>query len=187
MRAFCFVALLAAPAFADEPQQVRGETIIIREHGPGYKLPEPKKDPMIAPKYSDAAIERDAWTRAWMVLDIDERGVVRRMKFLNRPGYDLEQIAIDRAFATHFEPAHDGRGRAQSAMLVYPIEWPSYWWLITHTGLATRIPSFVGGVPCRGTGPLNLDRAHPVYRDCTGPDLTKLTVEPWIERPRKKP
>jgi hypothetical protein len=184
MRALVIVALLGTSASA-EPQHVRGETIIIRDHAPGYKLPKPVKDPRIAPKYSDAAIEQDAWTRAWMVLDIDDRGVVQRMKWLKRPGYDLEQIAVERVFKTRFEPARDGLGRAQSAMLVYPIEWPSYWWLVTHTGFATRIPVSAGGVPCRGDGPLNLDRAHPVYRDCSLPDLTQMRVEPWIDRPRQ--
>src|SRR5688572_12874788 len=90
------IVLASAPALAEEPREVRGETIIIREHGPGYKVATPKRDPRIAPTYSDAAIEHDAWTRAWMLLDIDDRGVVQRMKFLKRPGYDLEKIAIDR-------------------------------------------------------------------------------------------
>jgi len=184
MRALLVVAVLASTASADEPRNVRGETIIIREHGPGYKLATPKKDPRIAPKYSDEAIERDAWTRAWMLLDIDDHGVVQRMKWLKKPGYDLEKIAIARVFGTAFEPARDGLGRAQSSMLVFPIEWPSYWWLVTHYGVTTRIPVSAGSVPCRGDGPLNLDHAHPVYRDCSVPDLTKLDVEPWVVRPR---
>src|SRR5687767_764650 len=166
------LVMASSIAWADEPQAVRGETIIIREHGPGYKLPEPAKDPRIAPKYSEEAIERDAWTRAWMLLDIDETGVVQRVKWLNRPGFDLEKIAIEQAFATKFKPARNGLGRAQSAMLVHPIEWPSCWWLVTHHGVVTRIPESAGGVPCKGSGPLNLDRAHPVYRDCSGPDLS---------------
>lgn len=184
MRAIVLVALLGSTAAAEEPRTVRGETIIIRGHAPGYKLPQPKKDPRIAPKYSDAAIEHDAWTRAWMVLDIDDRGIVQRIQWLKRPGYDLEQIALDRAFGTRFEPARDGLGRAQPARLVYPIEWPSYWWLVKHTGFATRIPVSAGGVPCKGEGPLDLDRAHPVYRDCSVPDLSRMPLEPWIDRPR---
>ncbi len=185
MRALVVVGLVfAVPALADEPREVPGETVIIRGHAPGYKQAEPKRDPRIAPKYSDAAIEHDAWTRAWFLLDIDERGVVRRLKFLRRPGYDLEKIALDRIFGTRFEPAHDGSGKAVSSMLVFPIEWPSYWWLVTHYGVVTRIPVSAGGVPCRGDGPLNLDRAHPVYRDCSVPDLSKVPTEPWIDRPR---
>jgi hypothetical protein len=183
-RIVVLLAALASPAFADEPVAVRGETIIIRGHAPGWKPAAPIKDPRIAPKYSDAAILRDAWTRAWLYLDIDERGVVQRVKFLNRPGYDLEKIALDRVFGTRFTPARNGRGRAEASTLVFPIEWPSYWWIVAHAGIVTRIPISAGSVPCRGTGPLNLDHAHPVYRDCTPPDLAKIPTEPWIARPR---
>lgn len=179
------LVVLATSAAADAPRNVRGETIIIRDHGPGYQQAAPLRDPRIAPKYSDAAIEHDAWTRAWLLLDIDDRGVVQRVKFLKRPGYDLEKIAIERVFGTRFEPAHDGLGRAQASMLAFPIEWPSYWWIVTHEGIVTRIPSNVGGIPCKGSGnPLNLDRAHPVYRDCSGPDFSAAADEPWIARPR---
>jgi hypothetical protein len=62
--------------------------------------------------------------------------------------------------------------------------WPSYWWIVTHYGVVTRIPASTGGVPCQGDGPHNLDRAHPVYRDCSVPDLSKIPNEPWIARPR---
>jgi len=176
------VLLSASLAFAEEPRVVPGEVINIRDHAPGYKPAAPLKDPRIAPKYSGAAIEHDAWTRAWLLLDVDERGVVQRVKWLNRPGYDLEKIALDRVFATRFEPARTASGRAESSHLVYPIEWPSYWWIVAHEGIVTRIPGSVGGVPCRGDGPLNLDRAHPVYRDCSPPNLSKIRSEPWIPR-----
>lgn len=190
MRNVVVLAVLAAtPAYAEEPRAVRGETIIIRDHAPGWKPAQPKsvdgKGVRVAPKYSDAAIEKDAWTRAWMYLDIDDRGVVLRMKFLNKPGHDLEQIAIDRVWKTKFEPARDGLGRAQASTLIFPIEWPSYWWMVKHQGVVTRLPETVGNLPCKGSGnPLNLDRAHPVYRDCSLPDLSKLPTEPWIYRPR---
>jgi hypothetical protein len=189
MRNVAVLALIAAatPAFADDapPRAVRGETIIIRDHAPGWKQAEPKTDPRIAPKYSDAAIEQDAWTRAWLFLDIDDRGVVKRVKWLNRPGYDLEQIALDKVFKTKFEPARDGLGRAEASTLVFPIEWPSYWWIVKHEGLVTRIPQTGGMLPCKGSGnPLNLERAHPVYRDCSLPNLSALPREPWINRPR---
>ncbi len=187
MRNMVVLALVLAStsALADEPRTMRGETIIIRDHAPGWKPAAPRTNPRVAPKYSAAAIEHDAWTRAWMYLEIDERGVVQRLKFLKKPGYDLEQIALDRVFKNRFEPARDGLGRPQASTLVFPIEWPSYWWIVTHEGVVTRIPANAGGVPCKGSGqPLNLDRAHPVYRDCSMPDLSRLHVEPWIDRPR---
>ena len=84
-----------------------------------------------------------------------------------------------------FEPARDGLGRAQASTLVCPVEWPSYWWMVKHQGLVTRLPANVGNLPCKGSGnPLNLDRAHPVYRDCSLPDLAKVPSAPWIYRPR---
>jgi hypothetical protein len=176
--------LFAVTAWADDkPRDVRGETIIVRGHAPGYRQAEPVKDQHIAPAYSGEAIEKDAWTRAWMIVEIDESGVVQRMKFLKRPGYDLDQIAIDRAFATKFTPARTGDGRAVASSLVIPIEWPSYWWLNTYEGLATRIPEVIGNIPCAGSGnPLNLSRTHPVYRDCSLPDMSRAASEPWIER-----
>jgi hypothetical protein len=185
MRAIPFIiAALAAPAAAEEPRTVRGETIIIEDKVPGT-MARPLKDPLITAKYSDAAIEQDAWTRAWMLIEIDERGVVQRMKFLKRPGYDLEQIAIDKMFATKFDPARDDTGRPRKSAIIYPIEWPSYWWLVTHQGLTTRISTPYGGLPCKGSNrPLNLDRAHPVYRDCSMPDLAQAKREVWIDRPR---
>lgn len=182
------VVVMASQAHADAPpppRQVRGEVVIIRDHAPGYKPAAPVKDPRIAPKYSAAAIEHDAWTRAWMLLDIDEHGVVQRVQFIKKPGYDLEKIALDRVFKSKFEPARDGMGRAEASHLVFPIEWPSYWWLVAYEGVTTRIPQTVGNIPCKGSGqPLNLDRAHAVYRDCSMPDLSKPSTEPWISRPR---
>lgn len=177
------VLAAATAAWAEEPRQVPGETIIIRDHGPGYRQPVPLRYARPAPAYSEESIERDVWTRAWMLLDIDERGVVKQIKWLNRPGYDLEPIALAQAFGTRFEPARDGRGRAQAARIVYPIEWPSYWWLVTREGLTTRLPDDVGAIRCRGDGTLNLSRVHPVYRDCSLPDMSKVVSEPWIPRP----
>jgi len=188
MRIVAVLAVAVAtttPVLAEEPIAVRGETIIIRESAPGWKPAVPRGDRRVAPKYSTAAIERDAWTKAWLYLHIDERGVVQRAKFLNKPGYDLENIALAQVFGTTFTPARDGLGRPEETTLVFAIEWPSYWWMVKHEGVVTRIPRSAGRVPCRGSGrPLNLDRAHPVYRDCTNPDLTKVTSAPWMYRPR---
>jgi hypothetical protein len=187
MRMLVVVAVLVASssAFAEEPRTVRGETIIIEDKVPGT-MAQPVKDPRITAKYSDAAIEQDAWTRAWLLIEIDDRGVVQRLKFLKRPGYDLDQIAIDKMFATKFEPARDGTGRPRASALIYPLEWPSYWWLVTHQGTTTRISTAYHHLPCKGSGrPLNLDRAHPVYRDCAMPDLTQAKRERWIVRPTR--
>ena len=39
-------------------------------------------------------------------------------------------------------------------------------------------------VPCAGSGPLNLGSVHPVYKDCSQPDLSRADKEPWLARPR---
>src|SRR5689334_5193733 len=60
-----------------------GEVIIIREKRRPAVLPKPKHySKNRAPPYSQEALDKDAWTRAWMVLDISPTGEVKRFKFL---------------------------------------------------------------------------------------------------------
>lgn len=177
-----FLAATSA-ASAETPRTLRGETIHVEGKAPPGTPPRPmKRYRAIAPHYSDYAIEHDTWTRAWLLLDIDTRGVVTRVKLLRRPGADLDQIAIDTALKMRFEPARDAGGAVVESKLLWTIEWPSWGWLIAHEGLATKIPASVQGVSCANSGePLNLDAVHPVYRDCTLPDLTKVDALPWIK------
>lgn len=174
------------PNTFDAKLDVDSESVIyVRERKPMIP-PKMVKDARrkIAPEYSDAAIEKDAWTRAWLLLDIDDRGSVTRVKMLNAPGYDLESIALKQAFRTQFEPARDASGRPARSLLVWPIEWPSYWWMVMHEGVATRIPDAVVYKPCRDSGrPLQMGSLHPVYRDCSKPNLTKIGSAKWIYRP----
>lgn len=165
-----------------------GEVIVVKEprrrvtpRRPAV-LPKPKNySPVKAPPYSDEAILSDAWTRAWLLLDVDRTGKVRRFKFLKRPGHDLEQIAAAEAFKLRFEPGRDGKRRPVDTWVVWLIEWPSHGWLIDLIGIATRMPRELAGyVPCAGSGPLNLDSVHPTYRDCSKPDLSKAAGEKWI-------
>lgn len=138
----------------------------------------------IAPEYSDEAIVKDAWARAWLLLDIDNRGAVTRVKLLNPPGYSLEPIAIKQAFKTQFVPARDVSGRPVRSLLVWTIEWPSYWWMVMLEGVATRIPDNVAFKPCRDSGrPLQMGSLHPVYRDCSKPNLARVGSAKWITRP----
>jgi len=174
------------PNTFDAKLDVDSESVIFIRERKAVVPPKMVKDARrkIAPEYSDAAIEKDAWTRAWLLLDIDDRGTVRRVKMLNAPGYDLESIALKQAFRTQFEPARDTNGRPVRSMLVWTIEWPSYWWMIMWEGVATRIPDHVGYKPCRGSGqPLQLDSKHPVYRDCSKPNLTRIGSAKWLNRP----
>lgn len=170
-------------------ESAEGEVIVIRDR---VKPPIPPKptnfSPLRAPPYSDRAILSDAWTKAWLLIDLDERGKILRFKFLKRPGYDLERIAIAEVRRLRFEPARDHTGRPMRSLVVWPIEWPSAWWLSTFVGTRSAMPKLVGfpprrqdhNVPCAGSGPLNLSSIHPAYKDCSRPDLSKAASEPWI-------
>jgi hypothetical protein len=174
------VALLATTVRAETPQNVRGETIHVEGKAPAGTPPKPaKRYHAIAPRYSDYAVEHDVWARAWLLLDIDVHGTVTRVKLVRRPGADLDQIAIETAMKMKFEPARDALG-PKASQLLWSIEWPSWGWLIAEEGLATKIPASVNNVPCAGSGkPLNLDNLHPVYRDCSLPDTSKIDALPW--------
>ncbi|MFT3692142.1 MAG: energy transducer TonB [Kofleriaceae bacterium] len=188
MRSILFL-LVASTAFADPKpasQLVVGrpETIHIQGHAPPTVQPKPKKNYLrIAPPYSDYAIEHDSWGMAYLLLDIDSQGTVERVKLLKHPGYDLDQIAIDTALKLKFTPAQDASGKAIGSQLIWPIEWPSYWWMVDFEGLATRMPlEAMAYVPCRGSGPMHLGSIHPAYRDCEMFKPEALNTEPWVER-----
>lgn len=172
------------------------EVIVIEELKRPAVLPEPvnRHVATAVPPYSDAAIERDAWTRAWLLLDVDETGKVTQLKFLKKPGYDLEPIAIAEGFKLAFKPARDDRNRPVRTFVLWPIEWPSMYYLTLHDGHPTRMPgqrafghgSAASRVPCKGSGPWKFSNriaAYRGYRDCSRPDMTKVNSEPWILRP----
>lgn len=178
----------------DEPgaREVRGEVIVIEGKAPPSTPPAPTNYvKTAAPPYSDRAILSDAWTKAWLLLEIDERGAVSRLKFLNKPGYDLEEIAVAEAFKLHFTPALDGNKQPMRTTIVWEIEWPSAYWLGTFVGTRSAMPPLVGFpprrldhyVPCRGSGPWAMGSMRPTYKDCSKPDLAKAKTAPWIARP----
>lgn len=165
-----------------------GEVIIIQDKIAPPVPPKPKNyKPHKAPPYSDAAVLSDAWTKAHMLLDVDEQGIVRRYKFLKRPGYDLEKIAAREVSQLVFEPARDAAGKPMRAWVVWSIEWPSAWWMAKFVGTRSGMPPVVGFpprrldsyVPCRGSGPMNLGSVHPTYKDCSRPDLRNASTETW--------
>jgi hypothetical protein len=193
------VTLTPAVATADDEPESRGSEVIEIEGAPPPPavkaspkkryLPSGELDNIflrVAPRYSDAAALSDTWSVAWMLLDIDEQGRVSRVKFLKYPGHDLETIAVETAMKLQFDPATDADGKAVRSFEVWPIEWPSYWWLVMRTGLTTGIPD-TSHIPCRGSGPLNMGSIHPTYRDCSAPDLSKAKTEAWLTEPPAKP
>ncbi|MBL9013923.1 MAG: hypothetical protein JNL83_07095 [Myxococcales bacterium] len=201
MSRLALMALFAASAVAsadDTPpiRDVPGEVIQIEGRAPSTTPPKPTNFVKTkAPPYSERAILSDAWTKAWLLLELDETGAVTRIKFLNKPGYDLEQIAIAEAFKLKFTPALDGAKQPMRSALVWEIEWPSAYWLSTFEGTRSKMPAVVGFpprrrdhyVPCRGSGPWAMGSIRPTYKDCSKPDLSQIKTAPWIERPAPEP
>lgn len=179
------LGMVAGRATADEPLGVRGEVIRVEGRVPKPTPPRPTNYvPSKTPPYSDRAVLSDAWTRAWLLLEISETGTVMRIKFLNRPGYDLDEIALSEAFKLTFTPARDPADTPMRSTVLWQIEWPSAYWLQQLTGTRSVMPGRLDDyVPCKGSGPLNLDSVHPVYRDCSKPNFANLETERWIGRP----
>src|SRR5262249_30793878 len=83
--------------------------------------PVPRKEPVPARAiretvkrvllYTDEAIDGDYWSTCWLLLDVDERGVVTAFRFLHRPGHGLDAIAENEVFSLRFDPARDATGR----------------------------------------------------------------------------
>lgn len=158
-----------------------GGIVEIREAIPPAVMPRSLAKHQVIPEYSDEAIDRNRWTRAWLLLDIDPTGSVQRLKLLVNPGLELDGIAIREGFKLRFEPARDRAGQPVSALGVWTFEWPAYYWLQEHQdGTLTRMPRDIRHVPCRGAGPTNS-----TYRDCSRPEMDTATSQPWVERPRK--
>jgi hypothetical protein len=162
-----------------------GEASTLAGHYVPPVLPQMIQDPHILPPYSDEAMSGDYWSKAWMLLDIDERGTVQRVKFLKHPGHQLDSIAVDTAFGWTFKPGHDATGQAIRAQLIVPIEWPSADWLIRVSGMRNYYnPAWAGTTKCQGSAPqMGASFSHEL-RDCSQPDISKADDEPWISPSR---
>jgi hypothetical protein len=158
------------------------EAIEMHEFESPVTLPRLIGDPRWIPDYSDAATDRNEWAKAWLMLDIDDHGVVERVQLLKPAGLDLDPIAIRAAFALTFEPAKNRGGRPVATAMLWAFEWPAYYWMIERRVAQVnlhRMPANAGAVPCRGSGP-----TRTVYRDCSLPDHKRVATAPWISRPR---
>jgi hypothetical protein len=131
--------------------------------------------------YSKTAIADDVWVRAWMTLDIDATGHVQHIRWVHRPGHDLDAIAVREAFALAFEPARDRAKRAIASQVVWVFEWPSHWWLDHQDEHRddTRMPANYIEVECQKPGEHRRDR-----RDCSQADLAASLGEKWISPPK---
>lgn len=146
------------------------EAIEVHATVPPKKMPTPKQSPLKVYEYTDAAIDKDVWIRAWVMLDIDETGVVRHVKFLNRAGYGLDTVMLKAAFTLKFDPARDAADKPMRTLMVWPFEWPSYSWSHGYDLTETTTPP-----PCRKP-----NDKHAETRDCSGPDMSRAFVERWI-------
>ncbi len=178
-----------AETFNGSPVELPDEIITLEDLRRPPVEPKPRLGAraLATPPYSDRAILSDAWTRAWLLLDVDATGRVERLKIMNAPGFDLEPIAIAEGFRVRFDPARDGDGRPTRTYVIWPIEWPAQSWLRTHLGITTRMPSTdpasrtsAARVPCRGRGPWNLGATYHGYRDCSRPNFDAAVTAPWI-------
>lgn len=129
------------------------------------------------PEYSKAARDANAWAKAWLLLHVGRDGVVKRLKVLHSPGYELDEIAVADAFNLKFEPALDRVGRPVPVMVIWSYEWPSYWWMVEHRHTPRYVPSEVNAVPCRGTSGVASSQ-----RDCTQAEMAQAHTLPWLTR-----
>ena len=153
------------------------EAIAIRETLPPVVAPKAKIPLDTLLEYSDLAQDKNRWTRAWLLLDIDEAGKVRRVKLLNKPGLDLDAIAVREAFAIPFEPARDRTNSPVAALVVWTWEWPAYLWMIANRKNPKRLPPAISRMACIDSGPVR------AMRDCSKPALAAGVTLPWIDRP----
>jgi hypothetical protein len=168
-------ARLTGQAAVPTPDGEGSEVVEIHEVIRPAVMAKPVSDPLRLLEYTDKAIDKDAWTRAWLLLDIDKKGNVARLKLLNKPGYDLDPIAIREGLRLKFEPARDRVGRPTETLLLWSFEWPSWWFMVKYHQQPTRMPD-VSWVACRGTAPMKHE-----YRDCTPPNMAGAMALPWIE------
>jgi hypothetical protein len=153
------------------------EAIAIRETLPPVVAPRAKIPLDTVPAYSETAQDKNRWTRAWLLLDVSETGTVRRVKLINKPGLDLDTIAVRDAFAIPFEPARDRAGKAVSALVVWTWEWPAFYWQVANRRYPNRVAPAVSRMGCVNSGPVK------AVRDCTKPALAKAVTLPWIDKP----
>lgn len=174
--------------FVRQVARINGESVVsgTLETGEEYFEILATEQPKVMPKatsgtnptleYSDLAKDRNVWARAWLLLEVDEEGKVRRLKLLQAPGNDLDEIALRAAVKLRFEPARNAAGKAIPALVLWTYEWPAYWWMIENKHVFGRVPNEAAEVPCAGS-----DRLADVYRDCTPAPIAEANHVEWID------
>lgn len=169
------IARINGQALETSTLETGEEVFEIKESEKPKTMPKPTTGTNLIPGYSDEARRSDVWARAWLLLEVDDKGNVVRMKMLHAPGYGLDEIAIRAAGDLSFEPARAASGKAVPALVLWTYEWPAYYWLIERKLSPEGLTDVVETVPC-ADHPSNRAR----LRDCTKADLTKAGDLPWI-------
>jgi len=170
-------ALMITSAAATSHGGSDGETVDMHELLEPAAAAKLKTRPRVPP-YSDDARYYNQWIRAWVLVDIDEHGIVQRVKLLDHPGFDLDDNAVRAAFALSFEPARDRANRPMRSQMLWPIDWPAFAWLVDTSGVANGpIPDGAGELPCAHSGPQK--RAE---RACNEAPIAATLSAPWIMR-----
>ncbi|HEX7704150.1 MAG TPA: carboxypeptidase-like regulatory domain-containing protein [Kofleriaceae bacterium] len=153
------------------------ETVEMRETLPPAVQPKPLTPTWIVPDYSELAEDKNTWTRAWLLLEVSANGDVTRVNLLDKPGLDLDKIAVRDAFKLKFEPARDRTNHKVPAMVVWTYEWPPYFWMVNYQSVPHQLPNAVGLVPCHPDG------RSSVIRDCSKPTMANAMTQPWFTKP----
>jgi hypothetical protein len=154
-----------------------GETVDMHELLEPTAAAKLKKQPRVPP-YTDDAKDYNQWIRAWVLVDIDEHGVVQRVKLLDHPGFGLDDAAVRAAFALPFEPARDLSNRPMRSQMLWPIDWPAFAWFVDTSGVAIGpVPDGAGDLPCAHNGP-----ARRAERACNDAPIAATLSAPWILR-----
>lgn len=147
-----------------------GDVVEVHEILPPAVPAKPKARTDVILDYTDDASDADVWTRAWLLLDVSERGDVTELKVLRDPGHGLLPLAERAAFALKFEPALDRSKHPVQTTVVWSYEWPSYWWMLANHYSIKRLPPEADMPRCTGLR----------HRDCSAPDLQKVLTQPWV-------
>jgi hypothetical protein len=150
------------------------EAIVLHEADRPAKLAKALSDPTEVPDYTDAIRDANVWVRAWVLVEVNERGGVSRVKLLNPPGYDLDAIAVREAFKLKFEPARNRVDQPLPSLMVWKFEWPPTWW-------ADRLPPHRWSrLPCRKHAGENWNLKGKPFRDCSQANIAAAMTTRWI-------
>jgi hypothetical protein len=176
-----------AYVFVEEKAKIGGQTVAAVKEGEGEAIQIHEALPPAVPAkyasdewrlldYSKAADDANRWARAWLLLSVSDTGQVVRVKLINKPGMDLDAIAIKGAFGLKFEPARDRQNRKIPSYVLWTFEWPASWWLANAKEMDGFMPPSVILVDC--------GKNLRVQRECSKPNIVNSLKLPWTERPK---